>query len=329
MKYGRILLLALAVATAVVVGGGADVARSSPDTNITLVEVKILGADLDGNANTIEIPMCGDTLNIAKAYPSARIVKKIKITVPVAITVRVSGEFAPPEGTTWHCMASFAAGADALADQGCTVGSRDYTVVGGTFRGLPNCQWSHTTETGVANKVVMPWATESKCERFVNESTIAAAGAAFRAGGAAPGCRVTEQTPAAWLPAPVPNPYDLGDCILDWHQHFVVVTSGTIELTVVDELELKPPDIPVGKYDMSEDIEVMPVGDTDPDTSDNALTKSFELNIVSAAPVGGLAELPGAAGSSGPNHVLLGGLAAAALVALGAGGWYARRRWVR
>ena len=44
-------------------------------------------------------------------------------------------------------------------------------------------------------------------------------------------------------------------------------------------------------------------------------------------PVGGLAELPDAAGSSGPNYALLAGLAAAALVALGAGGWYARRRW--
>ena len=34
------------------------------------------------------------------------------------------------------------------------------------------------------------------------------------------------------------------------------------------------------------------------------------------------------AGSSAPNHVALAGLAAAALVALGAGAWYARRRWL-
>jgi len=46
-------------------------------------------------------------------------------------------------------------------------------------------------------------------------------------------------------------------------------------------------------------------------------------------PVGGLAELPEVSGSSGPNYVALAGLAAAALVALSAGAWYARRRWVK
>jgi len=46
--------------------------------------------------------------------------------------------------------------------------------------------------------------------------------------------------------------------------------------------------------------------------------------------VGGLAELPGGAGSSsGLNYIALGGLAAAALAALTAGAWYARRPWVR
>ncbi|MCJ7509813.1 MAG: GDSL-type esterase/lipase family protein [Dehalococcoidia bacterium] len=44
------------------------------------------------------------------------------------------------------------------------------------------------------------------------------------------------------------------------------------------------------------------------------------------APVGGLAALPDASGSAGRNYVALDALAAAALVALGAGGWYARRR---
>jgi hypothetical protein len=43
-------------------------------------------------------------------------------------------------------------------------------------------------------------------------------------------------------------------------------------------------------------------------------------------PVGGIAELPGATGSSVPNYVPLAGLAAAALVALTASGWHARRR---
>jgi hypothetical protein len=80
---------------------------------------------------------------------------------------------------------------------------------------------------------------------------------------------------------------------------------------------------------MSEDFEVMPVGDTDPNLNNNTLTKSFQINIVSGPPVGGLAELPSVAGSSGHNYVLLAGLAAAAACALGVGAWYARRRWVR
>jgi hypothetical protein len=46
-------------------------------------------------------------------------------------------------------------------------------------------------------------------------------------------------------------------------------------------------------------------------------------------PVGGVAELPEVSGSSGPNYIALAGLAAAALVALSAGAWYARRRWFR
>jgi hypothetical protein len=51
---------------------------------------------------------------------------------------------------------------------------------------------------------------------------------------------------------------------------------------------------------------------------------------VEAVPVGGVAELPDVAegsSSSATNYVVLTGLAAAALAALGTGGWYARRRW--
>ena len=46
------------------------------------------------------------------------------------------------------------------------------------------------------------------------------------------------------------------------------------------------------------------------------------------APVGGLAELPDVSDSSSRNYIALAGLAAAALVALTAGAWYARRRWL-
>jgi hypothetical protein len=44
--------------------------------------------------------------------------------------------------------------------------------------------------------------------------------------------------------------------------------------------------------------------------------------------VGGLAELPDVSDSSSRNYIALAGLAAAALVALTAGTWYARRRWL-
>ena len=46
-------------------------------------------------------------------------------------------------------------------------------------------------------------------------------------------------------------------------------------------------------------------------------------------PVGGIAVLPDVSGSAVPGHVALVGLAAAALVALTAGGWHARRRLSR
>jgi hypothetical protein len=54
-------------------------------------------------------------------------------------------------------------------------------------------------------------------------------------------------------------------------------------------------------------------------------------SITVSMPVGGVAELPdvaASAGSSAGNYIVLAGLAAAGLAALGAGGWYARRRWL-
>jgi hypothetical protein len=49
---------------------------------------------------------------------------------------------------------------------------------------------------------------------------------------------------------------------------------------------------------------------------------------MSSTSVGGLAELPDVSDSSAPNYMALAGLAGAALVALTAGAWYARRRWL-
>jgi len=46
-------------------------------------------------------------------------------------------------------------------------------------------------------------------------------------------------------------------------------------------------------------------------------------------PVGGIAVLPDVSASSVPNYIPLAGLAAAALIALTAGGWHARRRRLR
>jgi Neuraminidase (sialidase) len=55
----------------------------------------------------------------------------------------------------------------------------------------------------------------------------------------------------------------------------------------------------------------------------------YATEVWPLAPVGGVAELPDVSDSAARNYAPLAGLAAAALAALGAGGWYARRRWVR
>jgi hypothetical protein len=61
------------------------------------------------------------------------------------------------------------------------------------------------------------------------------------------------------------------------------------------------------------------------DTDGDGIGDACEL----ADPVGGIAELPDLADSSGANYIALGALAAGALLALTAGGWYARRRFSR
>ena len=54
-----------------------------------------------------------------------------------------------------------------------------------------------------------------------------------------------------------------------------------------------------------------------------------ELDLHCRSAVGGIAELPNVSDSAGPSHILMAGLAGAALLALTAGAWYARRRWIR
>jgi len=58
-------------------------------------------------------------------------------------------------------------------------------------------------------------------------------------------------------------------------------------------------------------------------------TGMLAINEACSDAVGGTAELPDVSGSAGRNYGALAGLAAAALAALAAGGWYARRRWLR
>ena len=56
-------------------------------------------------------------------------------------------------------------------------------------------------------------------------------------------------------------------------------------------------------------------------------TSEFSAPVAYSPPVGGTAELPDVSNSSGRNYVAPAGLTAAALVALAAGAWLARRRW--
>jgi hypothetical protein len=50
--------------------------------------------------------------------------------------------------------------------------------------------------------------------------------------------------------------------------------------------------------------------------------------VAGSIPVGGIAELPDVADSAAGGHVALTGVGAVALVALTAGAWWARRRWL-
>ena len=59
------------------------------------------------------------------------------------------------------------------------------------------------------------------------------------------------------------------------------------------------------------------------------ITYDREMAAFIGAPVGGTAQPPDGSGSSARNYIALAALAATALLALSAGAWYARRRWLR
>ena len=61
-------------------------------------------------------------------------------------------------------------------------------------------------------------------------------------------------------------------------------------------------------------------------TIDGEVIGGIEFQVVKSAPVGGMAELPDASDSGERSYIALAAVAAAALVAVSAGGWYVRRR---
>jgi len=56
--------------------------------------------------------------------------------------------------------------------------------------------------------------------------------------------------------------------------------------------------------------------------------RAYVFSSSAPDPVGGIAQLPGVSDPSAPNYALLAALAVAALLALTAAAWYARRRWL-
>jgi hypothetical protein len=85
------------------------------------------------------------------------------------------------------------------------------------------------------------------------------------------------------------------------------------------------------KDDWNNDGDILDPGEPtgfSPTVSNGDVAEVWITQDVTSA-VGGLAELPDVSGSSSPNYIALAGVAAAALVALSASAWYARRRWIR
>jgi len=103
-----------------------------------------------------------------------------------------------------------------------------------------------------------------------------------------------------------------------------VTSEGSYSMDVPEPLPVSPPCFPGETISFRADD--ASCGES---ASFQASLGPSELDLHCRSAVGGIAELPEVSGSAGRSYVVLAGLAAAALVALGAGAWYARRRFSR
>jgi hypothetical protein len=101
-----------------------------------------------------------------------------------------------------------------------------------------------------------------------------------------------------------------------------------LTLLLADEVLLETTTLGDSTFSTSADTPPLPDGHYLLDAIDAGGNVGLEVITVTTA-IGGVAELPEASDPSGLNYIALAALAAAVLVALSAGAWYARRRWVR
>jgi hypothetical protein len=81
-----------------------------------------------------------------------------------------------------------------------------------------------------------------------------------------------------------------------------------------------------GTFSTDANMPLLPTGHYLLDAIDAEGNLGLEVITLTTSPVGGITALPDASDSSGHNYIALAGLAAAALIALTAAAWYARRR---
>jgi hypothetical protein len=271
MKYGRILLLALVVATAFVLattavpavaGAGDGVIKVGDPTKDGSVKIKIQCQRANGTVETIQV-------SVAILAADDADDKAMKIDNAI-------------DALSPTCFTSYWLGADQL----------DLDAAAGNKITLVDIQDDNTNET-IGSKC--PGGTPVGGDaKFTGSPTGGSASVSVGA--------VTAQTNTA------------GKTTTQIMQD---LTSGLVAQGVGAAFE-------GGEIRITDNLAdvLFSAGNTD---SGLALWLQLQARLS----VGGLAELPGVAGSSSLNYIAVAGLAAAALVALSAGGWYARRRWVR